>query len=290
MPTLREIRRRIRTIQSTAKITHAMELVAASKMRRAQQRALAARPYAERLRWMLADLSENLPLIQPENVPPLLQRREVRNIGAILITPDRGLCGGLNANMNRFAAAFVLEQSAPVQLVCVGRKGRDFFRRVRGVTITAEFTNLGDYPSYEDILPIARVVIDDYIAGNVDQVVVLYPVFVNTAVQRPTALPLLPIEPPADTTTFAVDYIYEPGREFVLEQVLPRYVEMQIYDAVLELAASEQSARMVAMRNATDNANQLTEDLTLVYNKARQDQITKELLDIVGGVAALTQS
>lgn len=286
MATLRQIRRRIRSVQSTAKITRAMELVAASKMRRTQQRALAGRPYTERMRWVLAHLAETVPLLDPETLPPLLQRREVRNIGVIFVTPDRGLCGGLNANLNRRAAAFALEQAVPVRFVCVGRKGRDFLRRT-GVSITAEFTGLGDYPSYEDIRPIARVIMDDYTAGQVDQVYILYPFFVNTMVQRPDVLRLLPVEPPSEAAAWAVDYIYEPSREVVLAEILPRYVEMQVYAAILEAVASEQSARMVAMRSATENANKMIEELTLLYNKARQEQITKELLDITGGVEAM---
>ena len=287
MATLREIRRRIRSVQNTAKITKAMELVAASKMRRAQQRALASRPYAERLTWVLADLAETISQMDPDTLHPLLQRREVQNAGIIHISPNRGLCGGLPGNMNRRASALALELGQS-RIVAIGRKGRDFFRRVH-VPIIAEFTELGDYPDYADVLPIARVVIDDYLQGKLDRVIIVYPYFVNTMTQEPRVQQLLPIEPPADTTTHAVDYIYEPSREAVLAELLPRYVEMQIYAAVLEAVASEQSARMVAMRNATDAAEEMIEGLTLTYNKARQEQITTELLDIVGGVAGLSK-
>ncbi|MCH7811466.1 MAG: ATP synthase F1 subunit gamma [Chloroflexi bacterium] len=283
MATIREIRRRIRSVASTAKITKAMELVAASKMRRAQERALAGRPYAERLSWVLADLAETLPLLQPEELPPLLQRREVQAIGIVLITPNRGLCGGLPANTNRKASALTLDAGVPAKFVTVGRKGRNFFRR-SNVEIRAEFTELSDYPEYREILPIARVVIDDYLAGQYDQVFIVYSFFVNTMTQEPRAIQLLPVEPPEEAATRAVDYLYEPSRPEVLEALLPRYVEMQIYEAVLEGLASEQSARMVAMRNATDAAKEMIDDLTLTYNKARQEQITSELLDIVGGV------
>lgn len=286
MATIREIRRRIRSVQSTAKITRAMELVAASKMRRAQQRALAGRPYAERLTWVLADLAETLPLMDPDTIHPLLQRREVQAAGIVLVTPNRGLCGGLPGNVNRRAAALTLDLGVPAKLTAVGRKGRDFFRRAN-VAIRAEFTELGDYPDYLDILPIARVVIDDYLAGECDQVFLVYPFFVNTMTQEPRVAQLLPVEPPAEAATHAADYIYEPGREAVLAELLPRYIEMQIYEAILEGIASEQSARMVAMRNATDAANEMIEELTLIYNKARQEQITTELLDIVGGVEGL---
>jgi F-type H+-transporting ATPase subunit gamma len=286
MATIREIRRRIRSVQSTAKITKAMELVAASKMRRAQLSALAGRPYAERLTWVLADLAETLPQMDPETLHPLLRRREVRSAGIVLISPNRGLCGGLPGNVNRRASALILEAGVPAKLIAVGRKGRDFFRRAN-VPVIAEFSDLGDYPEYVDILPIARIVIDDYLAGEIDEVLLVYPYFVNTMTQEPRVTRLLPVEPPEEAATKAVDYIYEPGREAVLAELLPRYIEMQIYAAVLEGIASEQSARMVAMRNATDAANDMIEELTLTYNKARQEQITKELLDIVGGVEGL---
>ena len=263
-----------------------MELVAASKMRRAQQSALATRPYAEKMQQIIGNLAA---LRQPdEPLHPLLTRREARNVGIIYLTTDRGLAGGLNANLNRRAAAFVLEMR-PVEasLVTVGRKGRDFFRRL-GVPIRAEFTELPDYPTLLDTLPISRVMIDDYISGALDRVYVVYPDFVNTVVQRPTVQQLLPVEPPpAEEDIRELDYIFEPSPEAVLAELLPRYMEMLLYDAVLELKASEQSARMVAMRNATDAANEMIQGLTLTYNKARQDQITGELLDIVGGAAGL---
>jgi F-type H+-transporting ATPase subunit gamma len=285
---LRIIRRRIRTIQSTAKITRAMELVAASKMRRAQLNAIAARPYAERLRWVLADLAETLGAIDPADRHPLLQARpEVKNVELILVTPNRGLSGGLPANLNRRAAQFVLDAGKPTRVIAAGRKGRDFMRRT-GQQIVAEFLELGDYPTFLDVVPIAQVAIDDFIKGEADEVWLLYAEFVNTVTQRPTAFKLLPIEAPEDAETEGVDYIYEPSREAVLSELLPRYIERQVYGAILEAGASEQSARMVAMRNATDNATELMQDLTLVYNKARQESITSELLDIVGGVEALS--
>ncbi|HEX9641364.1 MAG TPA: ATP synthase F1 subunit gamma [Candidatus Krumholzibacteria bacterium] len=287
MATLREVRRRIRSVENTAKITKAMELVAASKMRRAQERALAGRPYAERLNWVLADLAETVGQMDPELVHPLLRRREVQAVGLVLITPNRGLCGGLPTALNRRATALVLDGGVPAKLIAVGRKGRDFFRR-SNVPIRAEFSELGDYPEYTAVLPIARVVMEDYLAGEFDQAFVVYPYFLNTMTQEPRVLPLLPVEPPAEAATHAVDYIYEPGREAVLAEILPRYVEMQIYEAVLEGIASEQSARMVAMRNATDAAEEMIDELKLVRNKARQEQITKELLDIVGGVEGMS--
>jgi F-type H+-transporting ATPase subunit gamma len=285
---LRIIRRRIRSIESTAKITRAMELVAASKMRRAQLNALAGRPYAEKMRFVLADLAETLPLIDPEARHPLLRQTEdPQTIGLIFITPDRGLAGGLPSTLNRRVAQFIVDKAKPTRAVAAGRKGRDFLRRT-GQTLVAEFTGLGDNPTYGDIRPIVQVAIQDFTDGAVDEVYLIYMQFVNTVIQRPEVFKLLPVEPPTEADTLAVDYIYEPDRETVLAELLPRYIEQQVYAATLEAIASEQSARMVAMRNATDNANELMQDLTLVYNKARQESITGELLDIVGGVAALT--
>ena len=286
MPSTREIRRRIRSIENTAKITKAMELVAASKMRRAQDRALAGRPYAERLSWVLADLAETMPQMDPDTLHPLLQRREVKQACIIHITPNRGLAGGLPTSLNRRASALALELAVPTSVVAIGKKGRDYFRRT-DVNMRATFTELGDYPEYLDILPIARVVIDDYLANEYDQVFIVYPYYVNTMTQEPRVHQLLPVEPPEDKATKAIDYIYEPDRESVLAELLPRYVEMQIYEAILESIASEQSARMVAMRNATDAAEEVLEELTLARNKARQEQITKELLDIVGGAESM---
>lgn len=284
MATIREIRRRIRSIQSTAKITRAMEMIAASKMRRAQERDIASRPYADLMRQVLADLAAQRR--EDDDIHPLLVQRPVNRITLIHITPDRGLCGGLNANVNRMAARFVLEQSVPVTIVAVGRKGRDFMVRY-GREVRAEFTHLGDRPSVADILPIARVVIDDYGASLADEVYLCYAEFVTTMTQRPVIWRLLPVEPATTEARLEVGYIYEPSAASVLAELLPRFVEMQLYHAILESIASEQSARMVAMRAATDNANELIEDLTLTYNKVRQEMITKELLDITGGAAAL---
>jgi len=281
---IRVIRRRIRGIRGIAKITKAMEMIATSKMRRAQESGLAGRPYSEKITQVLADLAA-----LPETgrvLHPLLQRRPVAKIAIVHITPDRGLCGGLVTNVNRRAASFILEQDVPVTLVAVGRKGFDFMRRY-GRDISAEFTQLGDRPSLLDTLPISHIIIDDYTNGVIDLVYLVYAQFISTMVQRPIVRQILPVEPAAIPTVENVDYIYEPGPAGVLGQLLPRFVEMQVYQAILESIASEQSARMVAMRNATDNANELIQDLTLLYNKARQESITKELLDIVGGAAAL---
>ncbi len=292
MPSTREIRRRIRSVENTAKITNAVQLVAASKMRRAQLRAEAARPYADSMRGLLANLAsaggdgeDTGPL------HPLLERREVRETAIILITPDRGLAGGLISNLQRHAGSLVLspEQAGGVSMIPVGRKGLDYFARF-DVPFRGEFQRLGDYPSLDDTRPISQIAMDDYMSGAVDQVSLVFASFVSTVQQRPTTVPLLPVEAPASDSGDAaseVEYIFEPSPQAVLDELLPRYVEMQVYQAVLESAASEQSARMVAMRNATDAANEMVDDLTLQYNKARQEQITSELLDIVGGVEAM---
>ncbi len=284
MANIRLIRRRIKGIQSTAKITRAMEMIATLKMRRAQERGLAGRPYSEKIYQVIADLAA-LPT-EGEPLHPLLQRRAVNKIAVVHITPDRGLCGGLNANINRRTASLILEQRIPVSLIAVGRKGLDFMRRY-GRDIRAEFTRLGDRPSLLDTLPISRIIIDDYTNGVIDLVYLVYAGFISTMVQKPVMHQVLPVEPAEIPRAENVDYIYEPGPAGVLGELLPRFVEMEVYHAILESIASEQSARMVAMRNATDSANELIEELTLMYNKARQESITKELLDITGGAAAL---
>ena len=287
MATIREIRRRIRSVTNTAKITRAMEMVAASKMRRAQINALAGRPYADKMRQMLADLAESIESLKLEAPHPLLERRPVERVAFVLVSTDRGLCGGLNANLNRYAASFALEKKdVEVKAIAVGRKGRDFLLRV-GVPVIAEFANIGDYPSFDDIRPIARLLMDEYTSGGVDGVYLIFPLFVNTMVQRPEVRQVLPIEVPRGASSGSLQYIYEPSPTEVFEELLPRYVQRQVYEVILEKSASEQSARMVAMRSATDAANEMVQDLTLTYNKVRQDSITKELLDIAGGAEAL---
>ena len=293
--TVRAIKQRISAVGNTSKVTRAMELVAASKMRRAQDRALSARPYATQMRQVLEQLSSYASQSSgDEAIHPLLAQREIKNFALLHITSDRGLAGGLNANMNRASASVTLERQPEVDqvsILSVGRKGRDFFRRA-GFPMLAEFTELGDFPSSSDVLPIARIVMEDYIAGNLDQVFIGFQTFVNPAVQRPTIRQILPVQPPelAEGEEAArVDFIFEPSPEALLSTLLPRYVEMQVFEAILEAQASEQSARMVAMRQATDAANDMITDLTLTYNKARQELITGELLDIVGGKAALEQ-
>jgi F-type H+-transporting ATPase subunit gamma len=283
MPDIRKVRRRIKGVQNIAKITRAMEMIAASRMRKAQERGLQGRPYAEKIEQVIADLAA-LPDIGLQH--PLLQKRDVKKIAVVHITPDRGLCGGLNANLNRQLANFILQQKVPVEVVAVGRKGRDFSVR-NACTLCAEFTQLSDQPAFLDTLPISKIIIDEFSAGVIDMVCVSYAGFVSTLVQKPVMKQLLPMQPATIPGGQNVDYIYEPGAEAVLGGLLPRFVEMEIYHAILESIASEQSARMVAMRNATDSANELIGDLTLLYNKARQESITRELLDITGGVVAL---
>ena len=289
MANTREIRRRIRSVENTAKITNAIQLVAASKMRRAQDRALEARPYAEKLREILGHLS-GIASADGDDAHPLLQRREIRETAIILVTPDRGLCGGLIANLERHAGQIALqpEQPGDISMIPVGRKGADYFRRF-DVDFRASFQELGDFPGLAQTTPISHIAIEDYIAGKVDQVLVVYASFINTVRQEPVTVPILPVEAgdSAEGDASETEYIFEPSPEAVLADLLPRYVDLLIYQAVLEAAASEQSARMVAMRNATDAANEMIGDLTLVYNKARQEQITSELLDITGGVEAL---
>ena len=285
MPSLRQIKRRIRSIQNTAKVTKAMELIAASKMRRAQASVLAGRPYSEKIQEVIAHLAAQ-PSEDSDSVQPLLETRPVNHIEILHISPDRGLCGGMHSNLNRRVAQFILEQQAPVSIVAVGRKGRDFMVRY-GQNVRAIFINLGDRPSVADTIAISRMVIDDYTEGTADEVYVSYVEFVSTTVQRSVVRRLLPIVPAELRAEERVGYIYEPDSLVVLGSLLPRFVEMEIYHALLELIASEQSARMVAMRNATENAGDMVSDLTLLSNKVRQESITNELLDIMGGTAAL---
>lgn len=284
MANIRIIKKRIKSVQNTAKITKAMEMVAASKMRKAQERALQSRPYAAKMLEVLGDLAA-----QPKSDVanhPLLVKRPAERIAVIHMTSDRGLCGGLNANVNKLTATFILKQDVPVTLIAVGKKGLEFMRRA-GRDIRAEFTSISDRPYLDEALPIARIVIDDYSQGLVDRVYIAYPDFRSTAIQVPVMESLLPIEPAEIPAGRNVEYIYEPNPAAVLNVLLPSYIEMRIYHALLERIASEQSARMVAMRNATDAAKEMIQTLTLLYNKARQEQITTELLDITAGAAAV---
>lgn len=289
MATPRAIQRRIRSVRNISQVTRAMEMVAAADMRRAQAATLASRAYAEKAWQVLTYLAA-----QPGSgklLHPLLEERsQVNNVGLILITSDRGLCGAYNVNILRRALNFMAEQKSPVKLITIGRRGRDLANRL-GKTITAEFTGLSKRPTILDIGPISKVAIDEFRNESVDQVYIAYTHFRNVLVQIPTIKQLLPIRPSAPPAEGAdAVYLYEPSPELILESVLPRFTELQIYQAVLESAASEHSARMVAMRNATDNAHDLIQDLTLAMNKARQASITKEMLDIAGGAEAQRQA
>ena len=286
MPSTREIRRRIRSVGNMSQITRAMEMVSAAKMRKAQARVTASRPYSEQLRQIMSDLATQQP--DPEQLQqfPLLQKRPVQNVDLIVVTPDRGLTGALNANILRRATRFVLEEAgAPVRIIAVGKKARDFFVRTKQEVI-AEFTGLGDSVTLDDVRIIADIAIGEFSSGRVDAVYVVYARFVNTLVQRPEVLQILPVEPPEAQARYT-DYIFEPSPADVLNSLLPRYVEVQLYQAILEGTASEHSARMVAMRNATENAKEIQEDLTLSYNKARQAQITREVSEIAAGANAM---
>ncbi len=286
MASVRQIRRRIRSVENTAKITKAMSMIAASKMRRTQEAALRGRPYADLMQTLLSHLAAQTQ-DDEEHHPLLVERSPRNNVGLVVISPDRGLTGGLNSNINRAAGQFVVDQQgAGVSVIAMGKKGRDFMVRT-GQNVQAVFTDIPDRPGISEVTPVARMVIDSFTNEEVDAVFVAYADFVNTTLQRPTVTQLLPVVPAELDSTEAVGYIYEPDEFPVLDALLPRYIEMQLYHYLLEGIASEQSARMVAMRNATDNANEMVDDLTLVMNKARQETITKELLDIVGGVAAV---
>ena len=293
MPTIRQLKRRITSVQNTAKITNALQLVAASKMRRAQDRASQARPYAEKIQGVLASLASTGEAGEDDGKHPFLVQRPVKNIGILHITPDRGLCGALNSNLNREAASFVAETNEPVSMVAVGKKGRDFFLRSE-LNLAAEFTELGDYPALTQTQTVAKVIMEDYLNGRVDKVFISFGEFINTVNQQPVIKQLLPVIPPEQADGEADDaltqeYIFEPNPLLVYERLLPRYVIMQVHSAILESAASEQSARMVAMKNATDNASDIESELTLTYNKVRQEQITSDLLAIVGGAEALLE-
>ena len=282
MPSLRDLRRRIRSVQNTRKITKAMELVAAAKMRRAQERVLATRPYSDEIASIMSELMKR----SPEYQHPYLRDRDVKNRVIILVTADRGLAGALNSNNNRLALRESNSADVPVAIVAIGRKGRDLMRRLRR-NLIAEVSNIGDAPGMGDVLPAIRVAMEAYENGQADQVDVVYARFVNAGRQEATLRRVLPVEPPEAAREVAADFLYEPEPKDVLDALLPRYIEAQVYRAVLENLASEQAARMVAMRNASDNATDFIDDLTLTANKVRQATITTELMEIVGGAAAL---
>jgi F-type H+-transporting ATPase subunit gamma len=275
----RDIRRRIGSVKNIKQITRAMQFVAASKLKRAQDATLASRPYSQKLDEVLADVAA---VLDDEHHPLLAEEKPGSRL-LILFTTDRGLAGSLNTNTIRFAAREIARSTGDLSVVTVGRKGTAAMRRAH-VPITAAFEGFGDKPAFADILPLARLVSDDFLAGTYVKVHLIHPAFVSTLVQRPEMKRLLPIKPnPDDEAIPGRQFIFEPSPQQVLEQLLPRYVATRLFQAVLELTASEQSARMVAMRNATDNAQELIDDLTLTYNKVRQANITREMIEIATG-------
>jgi F-type H+-transporting ATPase subunit gamma len=281
VPSQREIRRRIGSVKNIKQITRAMQFVAASKLKRTQDTVLQSRPYRDTLEEVLADVAAVL----TGEEHPLLARHEGGTRLLVVFTTDRGLAGSLNTNTVRFAAREIAESRGDLKVVTVGRKGQAAMRRAR-VPIAAHFEGYGDRPTFQDVLPLARLVTDDFL-GNVYSIVdLVLPHYVSTLVQRPSVERLLPIVPAPDTVGIPGNqFLFEPSASEVLRQLLPRYVATRLYQAVLELAASEQSAKMVAMRNATDNAQELIEDLTLTYNKVRQANITREMIEIATGAS-----
>ena len=282
MASQREIRRRIAAVRNIKQITRAMQFVAASKLKRAQDATIHARPYSQKLDEVLADLA----VVLGGDEHPLLARREGGQRLIVLVTSDRGLAGPFNTNTIRFAAQEISEHPGDLAVVTVGRKGRDAMRRAR-VPLAAHFEGYGDRPSFADVLPLARLITDDYLAGTYNRVDIIFSQFVSTLTQRPAMDSLLPVEPSPDTEGIPGNqFIFEPNPATVLERLLPRYVATRLFQAVLESKASEESSRMVAMRNATDNAEELIGDYTLAYNKVRQANITREMIEIASGAQA----
>src|ERR1039457_574935 len=283
MPSLRDLRRRIKGVQNMRKITKAMELVAAARMRRAQERVLAARPYSDEIASVMTELMRR----SPQYEHPFLRVRDVEKRLIILVTADRGLAGALNSNNTRLALSDAAKTpSVPVSYVTIGRRGRDVLRRLRR-DLVADQSMLGDRPTMGDVLPAARVAMEQYERGDVQQIDIVYSRFISVGRQQTTLQRVIPVVPPEDAKAVSADFEYEPDPKDVLDALLPRYVEAQVYRAVLENGASEQAARMLAMRNASDNASEFIEDLTLTANKVRQASITTELMEIVSGAAAL---
>lgn len=286
MASPKEIRTQIKSIRSTQKITKAMEMVAASKMRKVQQRMAASRPYAQRMRMVIGHLAK----ANPEYRHPFMVEREIKRVGFIVISTDRGMCGGLNVNLFKNTVAAVRPWTAKgveVDYCILGAKAVSFFRRFGG-KVLAQATHLGDTPHMDDLIGTVKVMLDAYRDGQIDRLFLVNNVFVNTMSQKPTVSQLLPTEPIEDKDLQDHwDYLYEPEARELLDSVLTRYVESQVYQGAVENTACEQAARMVAMKSASDNAGEIINDLQLVYNKARQANITKELSEIVGGAAAV---
>ena len=284
----KEIRSKIASIKSTQKITSAMEKVAVSKMRKAQQRMAASRPYAERIRQVIGHLAN----ANPEYRHPFMVERPVKRVGYIVVSTDRGLCGGLNINLFKALIKSMKEwhdQRVEVDLCVIGNKGASFFRSFGG-NVVAAIGNLGEAPSINDLIGSVKVMLDGFNEGRIDRLYLASNKFINTMTQKPTVDQLLPLA--ADASAESVkkgqwDYLYEPDAQQLLDALLVRFIESQVYQAVVENGAAEQAARMIAMKNATDNAGELIGDLQLVYNKARQAAITQEISEIVGGAAAV---
>jgi F-type H+-transporting ATPase subunit gamma len=287
MPGVKEIRLKIASFKSTQKITKAMEMVAASKMRKAQERMRASRPYAERIRRVIGHLR----FANPDFKHPYLIEREPKAVGYIVISTDRGLCGGLNVNLFKTTLAEMREwqnRGVPVSLCLIGSKGVQFFRRLGDVQTLATVTHLGDRPHLADLIGTVKVMLDLYKEGKLDRLYLVHNEFINTMSQKPLVSQLLPVVAEEDTQLQKLwDYIYEPSAEELLDGVLMRYIESQVYRGAVENVACEMAARMVAMKSATDNAGKLIDELQLIYNKARQAAITKEISEIVGGASAV---
>jgi F-type H+-transporting ATPase subunit gamma len=286
MPGTKEIRSKIVSVKSTQKITKAMQMVATSKMRRAQDRMKLARPYADKIRSVIGNLQH----ANPDYRHPFLASREVKNVGLIVISTDRGLAGGLNANLFKQTLLSIREwqeKGAGVSLCLIGSKGTAFFKRL-SVPILASVSGMGDKPHVNDLIGTVKVMLDAYREGKIDRLFLVHAEFVNTMTQKPRIDQLLPVDP-SDKAQLQThwDYLYEPDASAILDGLLMRYVESQVYRGAVENVASEMAARMVAMKAATDNAGKLISELQLVYNKARQAAITKELAEIVGGAAAV---
>jgi F-type H+-transporting ATPase subunit gamma len=284
----KEIRTKISGIKNTQKITSAMEMVAASKKRKAQDRMDASKPYADKIRAVIGHLAN----ANPEYRHPYLQERDVKRVGYIVVSTDRGLCGGLNVNLFKQVAKDVADwkqKGATVQVCAIGSKGTGYFKS-RGYDVVATMTQLGDKPAVSDLIGGVKVMLDDFNAGKIDRLYVVYNEFVNTMVQKPGIEQLLPLKAAEDETSrrHTWDYIYEPNAEALLDHLLVRYVESVVYQGVVENLACEQASRMMAMKNATDNAGELIDSLNMEYNKARQAAITQEIAEIVGGASAVS--
>jgi len=283
----REIKTKIKSVQNTRKVTRALEMVSASKIRKAQERMKSSRPYARLMKQMIGHIAQ----ANSEYVHPfLLERSEIKRVGYVIVSTDRGLCGGLNSQLFRRILADMREwqgKGVQIDVVCIGQKATAFFRRLK-VNMTGSVTHLGEKPQVEKLIGVIKVMLDGYSAGHLDRVYLCYNDFINTMSQKPTQDQLLPL-PASETleTKHDWDYLYEPDAESVLDDVLKRYVESLVYQAVLENLASEHAARMVAMKSASDNATKLIGELNLIYNKARQAAITQEISEIVGGAAAV---